>query len=681
MCLHCKADGVFDAQKSIKQAIEDYRRHTSEVKVLEDISPAFIERLAKDSYTAKTELRNLFSKSLNWNENLQCIVIDASRDQKPNFDLLKKWIYEIISPLAVNLDTEKYSKVRCAAMFFTVSNAENKYLVESLIERLNEVAPKAYKENRKMTRIFKSFCDALGVTDNSKGSNFQKLFARIADELSPKKENFKLYVSINPAHFLTMSNPKRDNRGSTMVSCHSLNCTDYPYNNGCTDYARDNYSFIVFTVADDSNPETLNNRKTSRQIFAYKPYNGVLLQSRMYTTNSGGTYGGVDGDTAEGKIYRDLIQRELSALENVQNIWDTCNYYDNKFDIEISKGKGFGGYADWLEYRDCAKISIRTDKFYPLGDFSVGAKGLCIECGKEISNGLYCGGKRCTRDAVYYKCCECGEDFCSDEIYEVRNCNGETVYICADCLRSSEIYYECADCGEIHCIDDMTIIADNCAVCQSCLENNYGYCEICGEWERLDDMEWIESEERYVCADCLRDSGDYARCEECGYWHNVRDMYQVGYDNYVCEDCRENGYEYCEICGLWHEREYMIWVEEAESYFCEDCLEQSDEYARCENCGEWHRAENMTLDAYEDYICESCLAEYYSYCESCGEYYNNALVTTVAVNSDGEEIYICDHCKRDYYSKICEECGRHFHADNDEIFCAACENSEEGEIA
>ena len=136
-----------------------------------------------------------------------------------------------------------------------------------------------------------------------------------------------------------------------------LKRSEYSYSCGCGDYARDNYSFIVFTAANTSNPEALNNLKTSRQIFVYKSNNGLLLQSRMYTTNSGGSYGGVNGDTQEGKLYRDLIQREISALENVPNLWITRDYYQNEFDATIRRGYGFGGYADWLEYTDCAKIN------------------------------------------------------------------------------------------------------------------------------------------------------------------------------------------------------------------------------------------------------------------------------------------------------------------------------------
>ncbi len=38
-------------------------RHTSETKVLDDVSDTFIMRLAKDNYYAKQELRELFRKS------------------------------------------------------------------------------------------------------------------------------------------------------------------------------------------------------------------------------------------------------------------------------------------------------------------------------------------------------------------------------------------------------------------------------------------------------------------------------------------------------------------------------------------------------------------------------------------------------------------------------------------
>ena len=175
------------------------------------------------------------------------------------------------------------------------------------------------KRRGKLVESFrKNFPEPLkGVADNSAGSQFQRLFAQFADELSTRKIDFKLFMSINPAHFVTMSNPKNDRRGTMLTSCHSFNSTAYEYNNGCSGYARDGVTFIVFTVADPEVAETLNNRKTSRQLFMYKPYNGLLLQSRLYNT-----HGGTRGEQEESKLYRDLVQRELSELEGVPKICD-----------------------------------------------------------------------------------------------------------------------------------------------------------------------------------------------------------------------------------------------------------------------------------------------------------------------------------------------------------------------
>mgnify|MGYP007069871279 CR=1 FL=1 len=55
--------------------IADYRRYTRETVVLDDISDAFVERLAEDSVEAKADLRGLFSKSDAWDPDLQAIVI------------------------------------------------------------------------------------------------------------------------------------------------------------------------------------------------------------------------------------------------------------------------------------------------------------------------------------------------------------------------------------------------------------------------------------------------------------------------------------------------------------------------------------------------------------------------------------------------------------------------------
>lgn len=299
------------AEQNIRTAIADYGRHTTQKTVLEDITDTFIHKLAVDSSYAKQGLRELFSKSPAWHPELDAIVINGTRTRDPDYDRAFDIERRILDKPWTELWDESFEQLRNAMMWFVCPNASDEDK-EAYLNALHKIAPKAYAPGKKPSRVFKAFCKALGVVDETAGSEFQKLFAQFADELSTKKIDYKLYVSINPAHFLTMSNPKEDTRGKMLTSCHSLNSTEYSYNCGCTGYARDEVSFIVFTVDDPSNPELLNNRKTSRQVFAYRPGSGLLLQSRMYNTS-----GGVYGAAAESDVYRDLIQREICDLEGL----------------------------------------------------------------------------------------------------------------------------------------------------------------------------------------------------------------------------------------------------------------------------------------------------------------------------------------------------------------------------
>ena len=56
----------------------------------------------------------------------------------------------------------------------------------------------------------------------------------------------------------------------------------------------------------------------------------------------------------------DLIQREISELENVPNLWKTFAYCDNKY-IKFETEKGFGGYLDWIYKNfDAKSVFVQT---------------------------------------------------------------------------------------------------------------------------------------------------------------------------------------------------------------------------------------------------------------------------------------------------------------------------------
>ena len=509
-------------KQNIWQAISDYGKHTDQTSVMDDCTANFVNQLASDSCYAKQELRELFSKSPVWDANLDALVINGTRTHDPDPDRIYALGTDILSEAIYRADNSRpiYDAIR----FFYDPNFE-----QEGIAAIKQLAPKAYAPNKKKSRVFKALCQALGVADETAGSDFQRLYAQFADELTSKK-------------IITMSNPKGDHRGTTLTSCHSFNSTEYEYNNGCTGYARDKVSFIAFTVADPADKETLNNRKTTRQVFAYKPGNGLLLQSRMYNTS-----GGVYGASEDSKLYRDLIQREISMLENVPNLWKTYPTVGEK-SFCVERGDGFGGYPDWEYENFDGKVSIRADHEEDFRSLVVGSYGLCVSCGCETSYGVYCEDCKDGRGGGYY--CECCEEYVDEELYSVRDSRGNWIEVCEDCR-----------------------------------DENFTYCECCGEYWPNDCT--TEIDDRYYCDSCRNEY--CSECYECDDYHHTDNMTEVvnarGDEVLVCEDCRDRYYEQCEVCGEYHIREDMTFVtlrDGDHAYVCEDCM---DSYEVCPHCG------------------------------------------------------------------------------------------------
>ena len=558
---------IAQSEENIRQAIRDYAAHTSQTDVLDDVSDKFIHRLAEDNAYAKKELRELFSQSPVYDSKLDALVINGTRTHDPDPDRIVALARDILvgacgTPLPDG-STFSSNQMWSVAYFFS-GDYSNEGERNEYLDVIQRIAPKAYKEGRKPSRIFKQVCQALGVADETAGSEFQRLYAQFADELTTRKIGFKLFVSLNPAHFITMSNPKHDGRGNTLTSCHSFNSTEYEYNNGCTGYARDKWSFIVFTVDDPSVPETMNNRKTTRQIFAYKPGNGLLLQSRMYNT-SGGVYGAAE----DSKLYRDLVQREISALEDEPNLWKTRLCLDDDgyvYNNCITVGIGFGDYRDW-EYKDFdAHISIRDDHADDYEPLKIGTWGICVVCAEENKDGVYCSD--CENGCSRETCDECGDSFDEDDLYTVRNSRGEEIQVCEDCR--DRYYTQCDECGEWFPTDDMVRTANGDYVCQDCLSEYYTACDECGDYEKDDDMSYVingHGEEVRVCESC-RDRY-YTKCDDCGEYHFDDDMTEAhradGSTVQVCPGCLSEHFEECAGCGEFYE------IDALEEGLCPNC--------------------------------------------------------------------------------------------------------------
>ena len=543
------------AEENIRQAIADYRRHTELTEVLDNVSDCFIKRLARDNYYAKQELRELFRKSPAWDEKLDAIVINGTRTHEPDCSRVNFLAHCIFEGVMRGADMDLYSTIHNALQFFSNPAKRDD---ERVIEAIKTLAPKAYAPGKKPTRVLKALCDALNI-NNETCERFSYLYAQLADEITSHKIDFKLFVSLNPAHFITMSNPKEDTRGNTLTSCHSFNSTEYTYNNGCSGYARDKYTFIVFTVVDPTKAETLNNRKNRRQIFCYKPGNGVLLQSRLYNDA-----GGTSREQAESKVYRDLVQREISMLEEQPNLWQTFRYCGNE-KIRFSTGSGFGGYPDW-EYSDFnAKVSIRADHADDYRAFSIGTWGLCISCGEETEEGLYCSD--CRNDGERCACCDGSFDL--DELFPVSN-GGEMIYVCERCRDENYSYCDC--CNEYFSNYDMIETADGGYVCPNCLTDYYSRCQCCYEWVRDRDIYNAINSQGYevgVCESCINEH--YVRCEDCQDAMVHEDDVQTVYDQQGNElhvgPCCLSHYEECRSCGR------LVEAGSLSNGICSDCTE------------------------------------------------------------------------------------------------------------
>lgn len=518
---------------AIEVALRDYCSHVGNMAGMfaNGIpSDAFITNLAIDSTQAKTELREMFRRADGWNEDLQAVILTGTTTHDPDDTKVYRLASELLDPAPIAQSVtddmaylDRAYLVHAKNYFLRDAEKNNVYA-----DALKHFIGNKFRVDKKKSKLFQELAKAVGVYDGKADSEYQKLYAKLADELNGRKLDFKLFLSINPAHILTASNPV-GNPKSMLVSCHSLNNPDYAFGAGNIGYARDEITFVAFVVDNPDDAATLNYRKTSRQFFFYKPNSGVLLQSRLYDAQ-GGTWGEQQLST----LYRDLVQRTISKAEGAVNSWKTCTYEHNQFDIRFKKDSDFGGYEDWIKCHDeRIKLSVRKDCLDTAEKyFVIGAPSLCVNCGKEVSRDRwFCD--EC--DGEHTICAECGRLVLTDCGDWAINDDGEKVFVCDECLMDK--YSVCEKCGEYHHRYNLTEVASGDMVCDNCLAELYTYCEECGHWVPNDYTTDIGG--RIICNDCLNEN--YCRCEECGEWVYCEDAHwdKPG-DTLLCDYCYEN---------------------------------------------------------------------------------------------------------------------------------------------
>lgn len=501
---------------------------------------SFINRLVDEFIKNKKWLVDLLKKAptkeeakekgLNfwWDPDLYGVWVEAIHVE-PNW-------YSVYNKMLALIPRQKWTEDVCFGLNYFTSKEEDK---TPFIDALDRVAPGAYAPGKKPSRILKAIYSALDVVDDTAGSQFQKEFAAIADMLRPEGLTENVLISVNPAHMLTMSNPKHrsDDKSPFMVSCHSLD-SDYEYKNGCAGYARDGVSFLLLKAAHEHKKEAYYASKTMRQLYAYDGY--YLLQSRLYITDSGrsGGYGGTDGEQPVNVIYRQVVQKVLAYCEDVANLWKTIRIADDcQYDEYINVNGDFAGYHDW-EHDD---FDCR----------------LCIIKSKEIPDNhyLHIGGAP--------MCFECGSDYCVDD--------DSTSLLCQDC---SVEYDTCADCGSRVPLDDLSRVYRNGYsqyVCHDCLNDHYAWCEQCDEYYYFMEVEDVQGVA--LCDDCR--TRNCTQCDECDEWYfddqtELVEVWSSPYDHTrKCPDCLQNAFEEDRVRWCPHCERYVYTDnEEAEEACC-----------------------------------------------------------------------------------------------------------------
>lgn len=361
-------------------------------------------------------------------------------------------------------------------------------------------------EGEKTSRVINKVCCYLGI---DKDPDYNKMFAKYADSLSPITIVRHTILSLNPLDYLTMS------FGNSWASCHTIdkenkrnmpNSYEGMYSSGTMSYMLDPSSMVFYTVDKDyDGDEYFSQPKICRQMYHWGE--DKLVQGRLYPQDN-------DGNHDIYSQYRATVQEIISTIFDVPNLWSIRKGVDAASEFIYSDGTH---YRDYENFDNCTLSILKgsENKKY----IYVGAWPICIYCGEEhsVSGNICC----CELEAT---CCNCG--CCLDEDDAI-NINGN--YYCEDCCNY------CNYCDMDH-IENETYVNGYGWICQSCLDDHFTYCEICHTYVHNDDSTYIDETDQYVCNSCRNER--FFECDECHEWHSNEYINEIN-GRHICDNCKE----------------------------------------------------------------------------------------------------------------------------------------------
>lgn len=133
-------------------------------------------------------------------------------------------------------------------------------------------------------------------------------------------------------------------------------------------------------------------------------------------------------------------------------------------------------------------------------------------------------------------------------------------------------------------------------------------------------------------------------CYECGEELEDHDtMYNIGGEEYICEDCCDRYYMYCDDCNALTFEDDIVVIDYNDRYVCESC---ADDYYTCDHCDNLFSDYHIAVNTIQITLCEECYNDHYFTCEGCNEVYHQY---------DGEYIngfMYCNSCASDHRACI-----------------------------
>lgn len=520
-------------------------------------------RTVRDSWCAKSTLRNILSKCQYWDEEAQAVVLrnktilrSYNRDGANRFC---RWAYKTL--------VDKGEPVRAEALeaMFHIMQNQLENGKGNLID-LAELPPTLPEgiaqplQGQKWSRYFGKVCKEYGLNtvvdlrtevhstpdgetirrQRDYGYNYH--MALLGDSINPLEITGKTFVlSIHFIDYPTMS------FGHDWASCHTIDKDNHrrcdhtysgQYCGGTLSYALDNVTMIAYIVDEENAPKAGRNSyhhygsdvpyclrdKEHREVVAWDK--DKFYFARVYPDGRDG------GEEGIGAQFREIVQQIFAECLGVSNMWTTKKGTEYT-SYHVQANDGNCAYPDWDNCED-GSISFlrRVDGILNQDTIWIGGEAICPNCGCSHCNTNHILCEDCENEGTEI-CYRCDEHFDPED--------DEAVYITAD-----DRWYCCARCAErdgyVMTVDgewfdegSVVYVEDDCnyyhiddeRICYCADDNDYHLAIDCTE--ESDTGDWYYSEdsgiqtadgEWYHNEDTAREHG-YVLCDDDNEWHHI----------------------------------------------------------------------------------------------------------------------------------------------------------------